>query len=83
MSCSPWTKRYVPKKHNSNPKISPDGKFENTFYKSKVSDEKIPFYKKKKLLTIYDKYIIFSFTIICILAFIILVLLWEILHIIS
>lgn len=48
---------------NPNPKNSPGENSENTF-KSTVSNDEIPYYKKKKLkkLNDLDKYLIFAFT---------------------
>lgn len=52
-----------PASQNFNPKNSPGENSENTF-RSTVSNDEIPYYKKKKIkkLNDLDKYLIFAFT---------------------
>ena len=60
---------------NSNPKNSRVGKSENAF-RSEVSNDKIPYYKRKKLkrLNDLDKYLIFAFVSLILFTIAVLVI---------
>lgn len=76
MGYGPCLSDYSPKENaNSNPKISPGEKSENAF-RSEVSNDKIPYYKKKKLkkLNDLDKYLILSFISIILFTIAVLII---------
>ena len=76
MGYGPCLSDYTPKENqNSNPKKSPGGKSENTF-RSEVSNDKIPYYKRKKLkrLNDLDKYLIFAFVSLILFTIAVLVI---------